>query len=430
MSSTISPFDPVALGLPHDFLLTDYTRLKGCSCKLPQPKLVALLQNLEETDAKHGIPSPTSDIHMMDCSVIPLRPHAVPSRSGVEATVPLPQQYLVSTTDFFFPSVEDPYLQGQIGAANVLSDLYSVGITHCDNMLMLLASSTDMDETERTVVTREILRGFAERVRLAHTCVTGGQTVMNPWPLIGGVAMSVVQADEMILPSGLLPGDVLVLTKPLGTQLAVNLQQWVRRPSPIYEKVIRSQISEEEIQELYALACASMRRLNRTAASLMHTYNAHGATDVTGFGILGHARNLGAAATPLALAASSRSGAIDAVSAAGVGAGAVTDPVIPSGVCVVLDTMPIFRTAVKASRLMGDRVPYRLLEGLSAETSGGLLVAFPDVQTAQAYIDAILAQKEFPEEAAPAWIVGRVESREGPNGATARLDENIQILEV
>lgn len=417
MSSSISPFDPVALGLPHDFLLTDYTRLKGCSCKLPQPKLLALLRNLEETDAKDGTPpSPTSAINMMDCSVVPLRRHAIPSCTGVERTVPLPQQYLVSTTDFFFPSVEDPYLQGQIGAANVLSDLYSVGITYCDNMLMLLASSTDMDEKERTVVTREILRGFAERVKLAQTCVTGGQTVMNPWPLIGGVAMSVVQADEMILPSGLVPGDVLVLTKPLGTQLAVNLQQWVRRPSPIYEKVIRSQLTEEEIQELYELACASMRRLNRTAASLMHTYKAHGATDVTGFGILGHAKNLGAAATPLALAASSRSGAIDEVT--------------PPGVCVVLETLPIFRAAAKASRLMGDRVPYRLLEGLSAETSGGLLVAFQDTQTAQAYMDAIQAQKEFPEEAAPSWIVGRVESRDGPNGATARLDEHVKILEV
>lgn len=423
MATTTSSFDPVALGLPQDFLLTDYTRLKGCSCKLPQPKLVALLQNLEE-DPRNGetTPSPTPVVNMMDCSVIPLRPHSQPDK-GVEGTSPssaLPQQYLVSTTDFFFPSVEDPFIQGQIGAANVLSDLYSVGITHCDNMLMLLASSTDMDEHERTVVTREILRGFAERVRLAQTCVTGGQTVMNPWPLIGGVAMSVVTEEEMILPTGLQVGDVLVLTKPLGTQLAVNLQQWVRRPSPVYEKCIRSHISEEEIQELYVAACDSMKRLNRTAASLMHTYGAHGATDVTGFGILGHAQNLGAATTPFSVAHRSPEGGVVQDESAGHG---------ETGVCLVLDTLPMFHVAVKASRLMGDRVPYRLLDGLSAETSGGLLVALKDRETAEAYIHAIQEQKEFPEEAAPAWIVGHVEAR-GPDGVTAGLADNVQIVEV
>lgn len=431
MASTTLSFDPEALGLPPDFLLTDYTRLKGCSCKLPQPKLISLLKNLEEPNNGNGsgASSPPTVVNMMDCSVIPLQRHAQP-RKGIRGTAPpsaaaLPQLYLVSTTDFFFPSVEDPYIQGQIGASNVLSDLYSVGITDCDNILMLLASSTDMDENERTVVTREILRGFAERVRLAQTCVTGGQTVMNPWPLIGGVAMSVVSAEEMILPTGLQPGDVLVLTKPLGTQLAVNLQQWVRRPSPAYEQCIKGHISDAEIQDLYTSACNTMKRLNRMAARMMHTYDAHGATDVTGFGILGHARNLGAATTPFSIPVPPSSSSVENDPAP-----TSSQPRSAPGVCLVLETLPIFRVAAQASRLLGDRVPYRLLEGLSAETSGGLLVALKDKKTAEDYIRAIQEQQEFPEEAAPAWIVGHVEAREGSDGATARLDKNVRILEV
>eukprot|EP00796_Vickermania_ingenoplastis_P006752 gene6752-4844_t len=375
---SVAPFDPVALGLPKD-------------CKLPQPKLIALLEELAVRQRESDNERPPG---MMDCSIVPL--HHRNERG--EAL------YLVSTTDFFFPSVEDPYVQGQIGAANVLSDLYSMGIVKCDNMLMLLAASTDMDEMERTVTTTEILRGFAERVSLAQTRVTGGQTVMNPWPLIGGVAMSVVAASEMISPSGQLRvGDVLVLTKPLGNQIAVNLQQWVSRPSPLYEKKVKGRLSEEEIHRLYARSCASMRRLNRTAAELMHTFHAHGATDVTGFGILGHATNFGAAQQEPG----------------------VDGKVSGENVCLLLEKLPIFGLAVTAARLMDDH--YKLFQGLSAETSGGLLVALESESVAEAFIQAIQEREGSPAEA---WIVGRVIPREGSDGPYARLESNARILEV
>lgn len=407
-AASLKSFDPVSLGLPSDFVLTDYTRLKGCSCKLPQSKLVQLLQELSPPHHEQGAESASPPVSMMDCSIVPLH-------HKNEKGQPL---FLVSTTDFFFPSVEDPFLQGQIGASNVLSDLYSLGITRCDNMLMLLAASTDMDELERTVTTREILKGFAERVQLAQTVVTGGQTVINPWPLIGGVAMSVVTASEMIpspslrlacphsngipvpMSRGIRPGDVLVLTKPLGTQLAVNLQQWVRRPSPVYETKIRSHISEEEILQLYNDACAGMKRLNRTAAELMKTFHAHAATDVTGFGILGHAMNLAATAS-------------------------LNHEAEKEEVCLVFHTLPMYRSAVKASRLMEDK-PYRLLEGFSAETSGGLLLALESKECAEAFCKEI--EKREPGEAAKAWIVGDVIAKKSDEAA--RFDPHLTIVEV
>lgn len=371
-------FDPVALGLPEDFVLTDYTLLKGCSCKLPQPKLFALLQAVSTAPGREDVG--------MDCSIVALHHRN-------ETGQPL---FLISTTDFFFPSVEDPFLQGQIGAANVLSDLYSMGITECDTVLMLLAASTNMSEVERDVTTREIMKGFAERVRKASTSVTGGQTVMNPWPLIGGVAMRVVAESEMIRPAGLLRvGDFLVLTKPLGNQIAVNLKQWLHRPSPLYEDCIAGNITEEEIEALYYAATESMKRLNRTGSQLMHKYKSHGATDVTGFGILGHARNFGAAQ-------------------------AETEN--PQNLCLLFERLPIYATAVKASRLMKDK--YRLFEGFSSETSGGLLVALPDADSASKFIHDI---KRIDHE--PAWVVGRVAGRE-PAGPFAKLVEGYEIIEV
>ena len=111
----------------------------------------------------------------MDCSVVPLRK---------------PGLFMISTTDFFYPSVDDPFYQGQIGCANVLSDLYSFGVPDCDNMLMIMGVSRDMGEKERMIVSKEMIRGFNHLASLASTEVTGGQTVLNPWPIIGGVAMS------------------------------------------------------------------------------------------------------------------------------------------------------------------------------------------------------------------------------------------------
>jgi len=117
-------FDPTAHGLPTDFSLLRYSALKGCSCKVPRDDLLALLAGL-------------GGGHIgMDSSVMPTR---------------IPGVQLVQTTDVFYPVVEDPYWQGRITAANVLSDLYAMGVTHCDNMLMVLSTCLEMTPDERDV---------------------------------------------------------------------------------------------------------------------------------------------------------------------------------------------------------------------------------------------------------------------------------------
>ncbi|CAG2105799.1 unnamed protein product, partial [Medioppia subpectinata] len=211
----------------------------------------------------------------MDCAVIPIR------HGGL---------VLIQTVDYFYPLVDDPYIMGKITCANVLSDLYAMGVTDCDNMLMILGVSQKMTEKERDVVVPIIMRGFRDTAFEAGTQITGGQTVINPWLTIGGVATSICQPTEYIIPDNAVVGDVLVLTKPLGTQVSSISYQWLEQ-SDKWSR-IKLVVTEDDVRKAYLRGMDSMSRLNRIASRLMHKYNAHGATDVTGFGLLGHAQNL------------------------------------------------------------------------------------------------------------------------------------------
>jgi len=108
-------------------------------------------------------------------------------------------------------------MQGRIACCNVLSDLYAMGVDRVDHILMILGVSLMMNEDQREIVTREMIRGFNDCATEAETKITGGQSIMNPWPMIGGVANVMVLKDEYVRPNFGQPGDVIILTKPLGT---------------------------------------------------------------------------------------------------------------------------------------------------------------------------------------------------------------------
>jgi len=164
-----------------------------------------------------------------------------------------------------------------------------MGVWKCDNILMILSASNAMQENERDIVTRQMILGFNDIAKEAETFVRGGQTVINAWPIIGGVAMSCCTIDEFIQPDQGVIGDVIVLTKPLGTQVAVNLNEWIQDGK---NESLKDIISPSEIYTAYQTSVKSMTRLNKNSAKLMHKYKAHGATDITGFGLVGHSTNL------------------------------------------------------------------------------------------------------------------------------------------
>jgi selenide, water dikinase len=326
----------------------------------------------------------------MDCSIVRTRHEGF---------------YQVSTTDFFFPLVEDPYEQGWIACANVLSDLFALGLADADNLLMLLGACVRMAEPERDIVTRHLIRGFDDCARAAGTRVTGGQTTLNEWPLIGGVAMTAALEREFIRPELGRVGDRIVLTKPLGTQVAVNLREWITTGSfqrrlavPACEASSTGEkegdspaqatvLSVESANAAYVKARRGMCRLNRTAARLMHHHGAHGATDVTGFGVRGHCANL----------ASNQQCAVDLVMR--------RLPVI-AGMCAVDDHLDAM---------------FQLRAGFSAETSGGLLVLLPSQEAAEAYCAALEAA-----DGEPAWIIGEVVKGTGE----AVLADDLTVIEV
>lgn len=294
---------------------------------------------------------------------------------------------LVQTTDFFYPLVESPYEQGMIAAANVLSDMYACGVSECDNMLMILGVSLGMSQEDQDIVTKEMIKGFRDQAAIAGTKVTGGQTVLNPWPIIGGVATAIEHKDKVVDPQFAKAGDVIVLTKALGTQLAVNLKEWMRTDAAWTRRVPSDEIITREVaQAAYDKARKSMSRLNRVGAGLMIKHGAHAATDVTGFGILGHAQNL----------ASHQAAELD----------------------VILHKLPIIAGMLAVDAHMPN--VFKLKEGYSAETSGGLMVALP-ADVADAFIADIEAM-----EGCPAWIIGKVVA----GSKNARLADDVEYLEV
>lgn len=318
--------------------------------------------------------------------------------------------YIISTTDFFFPLVDSPYLQGRIGAANVLSDLYAEGVEHCDFVLMLLAASLKMSKEERTICTNLMVRGFRDACTEAETTVTGGQTVLNPWPIIGGVATSVVSREEYVSSDGACVGDVMVLTKPLGTQVAVNVHEWRKKYEKTGEDKLWNRILEQnengdalltvsEAEEMMHKAVRSMSKLNRLASKIMTKHNAHAATDVTGFGILGHAQNL------------------------------MENQIAKCG--VELHTLPCIANTLKVNDAI---LNFQLRDGFSAETSGGLMISMTEsdalaycAELRQLEAEAYNYNSDGGDIDFGPWIIGRVVANEDRK---ATITEDAEYLEV
>ena len=182
-----------------------------------------------------------------------------------------PDLALVQTVDFFTPIVDDPYLFGQVAAANALSDVYAMGGRPL-TALNIVAMPTDKLDPA-TINT--ILRGGADKVAEAGCVLAGGHTIQSPEPIYGLAVTGTVPTKRILSNQGAVPGDLLVLTKPLGTGiLATAGKRGCAAPAA-------------------AAACArSMVRLNTPGPRLAEAGWVRAATDVTGFGLLAHLGNI------------------------------------------------------------------------------------------------------------------------------------------
>ena len=178
---------------------------------------------------------------------------------------------LVQTVDFFAPIVDDPYLFGQIAAANALSDVYAMGGEPLTAMNIVAFPSASLPMT----VLGDILRGGQEKVHEAGALIVGGHTIIDEELKYGLSVTGRANPRRLLTNAGALPGDRLILTKPIGTALLATAAK-------------KGELGEAETRAM----TDSMRTLNAAAAKVALELGARCATDVTGFGLLGHASHI------------------------------------------------------------------------------------------------------------------------------------------
>ena len=278
---------------------------------------------------------------------------------------------IVETVDFFPPVVDDPWTWGAVAAVNAMSDVYAMG----GEVLFALAVAGFPRDFDKRIIT-EVFRGGAEKVAEAGGVLAGGHTVVDPEPKYGLCVTGRVHPDRVLIKGGLRPGDRLFLSKPLGTGVITTAAKDEQAPADTLQEAVRS-----------------MLRLNRVAARVAGQFGAAGATDITGFGLLGHAAEMIEAST----------------------AGIVLDggrlPLLPGA--LVLAEGGHFSGGMKRNRRHLDTVfgarlqidpatPAALVALLTeAETSGGLLFSIaPD--RAPGVLPAFEAAGE------PCWEIGQV----------------------
>ncbi len=282
------------------------------------------------------------------------------------------QRALIQTLDFFTPVVDDPYTYGAIAATNAMSDVYAMG---GEVVLVLNVGAFPADLPPEMVA--QVLVGAADMVALAGGVVAGGHTITDKEPKFGLVVTGFVHPEQVITKAGARPGDVLVLTKPVG--------------SGVITTAARNDVASSEH---LAGAVRWMQRLNRRAAQAMQQAEAHAATDITGFGLLGHAAEMAeqshvglqfhAADIPL------MEGAREYAEAGHIPGGSGRNWAYFDAVVRWADGVPDM-----TRRLLFD-----------AQTSGGLLIAVPPARL-QILQDAMASGDEA------CWVIGEVTDQTG-----------------
>jgi selenide, water dikinase len=260
-----------------------------------------------------------------------------------------PELALVQTVDFFTPIVDDPYTYGAIAAANALSDVYAMGGKPM-SALSLLAYPTNGDVDDLV----QILKGGADKIHESGCVILGGHSVADEEIKFGYAVTGTIHPERIKTNAGARDGDALVFTKRIGTGVVTTALK-------------RGIASEPDVE----VAILSMLTLNRRACEAMLVFDVHGCTDVTGFGLIGHAREmaLGSGVTIEIDAAAVRflPGALDYA----------RQRALPGG---LKNNREFASCAVQMTREIAPEVESLLYD---PQTSGGLLISLPERDAAQ-----------------------------------------------
>jgi selenide, water dikinase len=293
------------------YRLTKIVPIHGCSCKLPQYQLGELLNKagLTESFEENVLTGPWEN-----SSVVKITDN----------------QAVLNTLDFFTPMVDEAEIQGRIAGSNVTSDIYALAVTNIVSVLSIMAFPENMPD-ELAV---GMLKGFGDFCREMGAPVVGGHTIRNPWPIIGGAATGVSEIRKIIYTKGTQVGDRLFLTKPLG--IAPAMAAYRLRKEEEGRELLK-EVPEDLVETAVAEAIEGMITSNKPVAEAMQKVPVHAATDVTGFGLKGHAANMAVL------------GKVD----------------------IVINQLAVIRGTPKLTEIFG----YPLLQGEAKETAGGMLIA-------------------------------------------------------
>ena len=355
---------------PAPLRLTDLTDCGGCAAKLGADLLGDALAGL-------GADAPPELIVGLDPA------------DDAAAYLVAPDLAVLGTVDFFPPLVDDPETYGAIAAANAVSDIFAMG-----GRVLFALSVASLPEDLPREATAAILAGASATVRAAGGTLAGGHTIRDPEPTFGLAVIGAAHPDRLLRKGGARPGDILILTKPLGTGLLVSGAR-ARRTA--------GSTSPADLD----VAIASMRRLNRAASEVFVAHGLAGATDVTGFGLLGHAWEMARAAsaphgTPRAPGPAVRL----VLEAAAL-------PALPGALALAATGAETGGAAhnrrfVAGSLTVGPDVSAAIVAlAHDPQTSGGLVAAVPPDRLA-----AVTAALDAAGE--PWWRIGRVETADAP----------------
>lgn len=342
--------------------LTSLTTAGGCAAKLGADVLAEALAQL---GAEAAPPELIAGLNPPDDAAVYLV---------------APELAIIGTLDFFPPLVDDPRTFGEIAAANALSDVFAMG----GRVLFALSIAAFPEELPQHVMT-EILAGASSKVREAGGTLAGGHTIRDAEPKYGLAVIGMAHPDRLLRKGGAQPGDVLLLTKPLGTGLLVSGQR---------------QAQPAATEAAFATAVDGMRTLNRAAAEVLVAAGVLAATDVTGFGLLGHglemARGSGTRFVYSASALPALDGALE-LARAGVETGGGGHN---------------RRFVARTFELDPGVAPELVTLAHDPQTSGGLLAAIEPTRVVA--VEAALAAAGV-----TSWRVGRVEGLSGAEPGVA-----------
>ena len=279
---------------------------------------------------------------------------------------------VIQTLDFFPPVIDDPYDYGAVAAANAMSDVYAMG-----GEVVLALNICGFPPDLPPEIAGEILRGGAEKVAEAGGVVGGGHTIDDEEPKYGLSVMGLVHPDRVWTKAAACPGDVLVLTKPLGVGIITT--------------VLKADLAAPDH---IAAAVASMKKLNREAMHLIQQVGVRAVTDVTGFALLGHGYEIAEKSGVRLCFHLERIPFLD-------GARKYADMwLFPGGTC---DNERAYEHAVTFAHGIEEEMQQLLY---TPETSGGLLVA-----VAPEKLDLLV--QSFEEAGHPCWVIGEVLEGDG-----------------